>query len=370
MKTIQLPFRLKRPVLACGADTKGAFALARGDKAYLEDGFGDLADPGNLERYEKAVRALIRKLGVRPAVVIRDLHPGYFSAAFAGTISPRGARHTLYGVQHHEAHIAGVVAENAVKRDVVGVALDGAGFGTDGCIWGGEFFVGNPERFKRAAHLEYVPMPGGDAAVREPWRMAVSFLYSTFGAGFPKKFSDRNKALFIKTMIDKGINSPRTSSAGRLFDAVASIVLRKETAGFEAELPMALEKMAPAGYEERYPFDILKRSGCLVISAKKVFRALVRDIAYNIDRSLIAGRFHNTIVEIITRTASHLAAKSGLRGVVLSGGVFRNDYVRKRATAMLEKDGFAVYRNRATDSGDSGIPIGQIAVAAARGICA
>jgi len=176
MCNIDLPFEVKEPILACGADGKGAFALAAGRTAYLENGFGDLSDLDNFSVYEKTIKRLERKLGIRPKIIACDLHQGYFSTHFAENYTRYAVRRTRYAVQHHEAHIAAAIVDNSVTGDVIGIAFDGTGYGPDGNIWGGEFFVGNARRFKRAGCLEYVPMPGGDMAVKEPWRMAASCL--------------------------------------------------------------------------------------------------------------------------------------------------------------------------------------------------
>ena len=230
MKVIKLPFKVKKPILACGADLKGAFALARGDEAFLTDGFGDLGGLDNLTKYEKSVKESIKRLKIRPEVIACDLHPDYFSTRFAERYALSAPRSALVKVQHHEAHIASAIVDNAIKGDVIGVAFDGTGYGPDGNIWGGEFFTGGLKRFDRAARLGYIPMPGAETAIREPWRMAFGYLYSAFGDDLPPlvKRWDKKRRAFLKAMIDKDINSPLTSSAGRLFDAVGSLVLGKD----------------------------------------------------------------------------------------------------------------------------------------------
>lgn len=377
MKTIRLPFRLKKPALACGADMKGAFAFARGDTAYLEDGFGDLADPDNLERYEKTAGALAKKLRIKPGVIICDLHPGYLSTRFAADLHRKTPGSRIYKVQHHEAHIASAMIDNAIKGDVIGVAFDGTGYGTDGNIWGGEFFIGNPQSFRRSAHLDYVPMPGGDAAVREPWRMAASYLYKAFGGSFLKKSGIKDRSIFIKTMIDKSINSPLTSSAGRLFDAVASLVLERDSADFEAQLPVELEKLARPNIDEQYLFDISINSDShflgqpfLSLDATPAIKAIIKDKVKGTDVSIISAKFHNTVAQAIVAVALKIKKKSGVNEVVLSGGVFQNKYLIAKASGALERKGFKAYRHHAINTNDSGIPIGQIAIARARGICA
>jgi hydrogenase maturation protein HypF len=366
IRTIKLPFKLRVPALACGADMKGAFAIARGDKAYLEDGFGDLSDPDNLARYGKAVVKLTGKLGVKPGVVICDMHPGYLSTRFAEGF---GAKVRRYMVQHHEAHVASAVIDSAIKGGVIGVAFDGTGFGSDGNIWGGEFFVGSPKYFKRSAHLEYVHMPGGDSAVREPWRMAASHIFKAIGADFSKNLREGDRALYLKTMIDRNINSPLTSSAGRLFDAVGSMILGAREAAFEAQLPAELEKMAPDGYEEHYRFDLKEESGLYTIRVDGVIKGIVKDMTRGLERRFLSGRFHNTMAQIISATAEALRKRGAPRKVVLTGGVFQNRYLTSRARALLTRRGFRVYTHTNISATDAGIPVGQIAIARARGIC-
>jgi hydrogenase maturation protein HypF len=399
MKIIELPFQIKRPILACGADLKGAFALAKGRKAYLFDGFGDLSDPDNLKRYEKAARREIKKFRIKPAIVACDLHPNYFSTQFAerkigkiGTDTYFSTAHTiekwvsvpifsLCRVQHHEAHIAAAIVDNSIKGDVIGVAFDGTGYGSDGNIWGGEFFVVRcPLRaaragkidFTRVAHLAYVPMPGGEAAIRQPWRMAVSYLYDAFGKkwlSLIKKFYPlpvTHYALLITKIIEKNINSPLTSSAGRLFDAVGSLVLAKKTVEKEAELPMELEKMAIELCREAYDFDIKKVAGMMKIDCHRIIKDVVRDLSGRVDKATVSSKFHNTVAEIISEVSAKLRRKFKINKVVLSGGVFQNAFLSARAKELLSKSGFEVFAHSRIPTSDSGIPIGQVAIVNAR----
>ena len=281
MRKFKLPFAVKKPILACGADLKGAFAFAKGDEAIIADGFGDLANPDNLARYEKAAK----RYAAKAEIIACDLHPGYFSTRFAESLKLKAYSLQLCKIQHHEAHVVSAIVDNAVKGDVIGVAFDGTGFGLDKNIWGGEFFVGNPGNLKRAGHFEYVPMPGGEVAIREPWRMAVSYLYYAFGnkflalkIDFLKKFRKRCQAPLIK-IIEKGVNSPLTSSAGRLFDGVASLVMAKDTASYEAELPIELQKLAFELCQDAYDFDIRTEKGMFVIGVAKIIKGVVKDLA-------------------------------------------------------------------------------------------
>ncbi len=369
MKTIDLSFKLKRPILACGADLKGAFALAAGNSAFLFDGFGDLSEAGNFTRYEKAIKNQEKRLKITPGIIACDLHPGYFSTQFAESYQPSTISFQLCKIQHHKAHIASAIADGGVKADVIGVAFDGAGYGSDGNIWGGEFFVGRPGRLKRAAHFDYVPMPGGDAAVRQPWRMALSYLYRAFGRRFLDlnidfvRRLDKRQCAGLKAMIDKSLNSPLSSSAGRLFDAVGSIVLSKNEAAFEAELPVELEKTAIELCQDRYGFDVKSVKGILVIDFSRTVRGIVKDLSSKVDASTVSSKFHNTIASMISEVAVKLRKKFKTNKVIMSGGVFQNRYLSARAGMLLKRCGFDVYEHSKVSTNDSGIPLGQVAIA-------
>jgi len=359
MKTIELPFTVKRPILACGADMKGAFALAKDRDAYLFDGFGDLSDLDNYARYGKAVRAAEKKLKIYSQAVVCDLHPGYFSTQFAQNFTQYAVRCTLYEVQHHEAHIASAIVDNDIKGDVLGVAFDGTGYGSDGKIWGGEFFVGSAKKFKRVAHLSYIPMPGGDMAIREPWRMAASYIYSASG---DVKCYDKNRWAILKRMVEKNINSPMTSSVGRLFDAAGSLILNKELSRFEAELPMELEKIVDKNESGHYDFEF-KKNDIVSIDMSKTIRGILKDQAKKISKSTIAAKFHNTVALMVL----NIAKEFNIKDVVLSGGVFQNKFLSRKTQELLRGNGFKVYSHSNVETNDLGIPLGQIAITNARG---
>lgn len=361
MKRFDLPFRIRKPILACGADMKGAFALAKGRSAYLFDGFGDLADPDNFTVYEKAVKGAVKKLKVRPAIIAHDLHPGYFSTQFAQNYGLWTMDHGLLTIQHHESHVASAILDNNVKGDAFGVAFDGTGYGADENIWGGEFFTGNIKNLTRAGHLDYIPMPGGEKAVTEPWRMAASYLYSAFGNSFLKlkinlvKRIDKKKWAVLKEMIDKKVNSPLTSSAGRLFDAAGSLIFGRMDAGFEAELPIGLERIIDSSIDSGY--DVKNTAG--------IIAAVARDLEKKTAPAVISAKFHNTMASLILK----YARRYGKRKIVLTGGVFQNKYLLKKTAALLKNAGFTVYTHRDIPTNDSGIPMGQIMLANARVSC-
>ena len=366
MRKIKLPFKVKKPILACGADMKGAFAFAKGNEAYLFDGFGDLSELDNYAGYEKAIRDAEKRLKIRPEIIVCDLHPSYFSTRFAENYTLSAKRYKLYKVQHHEAHIASAIVDSAVEGNILGIAFDGTGYGLDGNIWGGEFFTGSIKNFKRITHLDYIPMPGGEMAIREPWRMAVSCLYHAFGDGFLKlkidfiKSIDKKRWAVLKKMIDKKINSPLTSSVGRLFDAAGSLILNKPYAWLEAELPIELEKIADKNIDDSYDPD----------DSARIIKGIVRDLEKGVVAATISAKFHNTIAQMILKTAK----KTKMKKVVLSGGVFQNRYLIRKTINLLNESGFNVYKHLNVETNDSGIPLGQIAIANIRtlapGYCA
>jgi hydrogenase maturation protein HypF len=307
-----------------------------------------------------------------------DLHPGYFSTRFAENYTLSASHYPLYAirstlikVQHHEAHIASAIVDNDIKGDVIGVAFDGTGYGSDGNIWGGEFFVGSLKGFKRTAHLEYIPMPGGEKAIKEPWRMAVSYLYRAFGNKLPMLANRwrREDLVILKAMVEKNINSPLTSSAGRFFDAAGSLILAKDVAVKEAELPVELERLSFGRDCDGYSFNMQAHEGGFVIAVSDIIKGVVRDIAKRIGAPVMSSRFHNTIADIILKASLRLRRRSKIRKVVLSGGVFQNRYLTTRAAEALGSSGFKVYTHSEVSTNDSGIPIGQIAIASTRGIC-
>jgi hydrogenase maturation protein HypF len=253
------------------------------------------------------------------------------------------------------------MVDNGLKGEVIGVAFDGTGYGCDGNIWGGEFFVGSLRGFKRAAHLRYIPMPGGEAVVKEPRRMAAAYLYKTIGED-ALTWMDRRTWKVLKTMIDRRINSPLTSSVGRLFDAAASLILAKDFAAKEAEGPMELERVSDASVRGSYDFEIAREGDMLVLDAARTMRGLMKEPFARV----AAAKFHNTVAEMIASSCKLLRRRHHVKKVVLSGGVFQNRLLLKKARELLAKSDFKIYSSVNVPTNDSGIPIGQAAIANAR----
>ncbi|MBW3624499.1 MAG: carbamoyltransferase HypF, partial [Armatimonadetes bacterium] len=312
-----------------------------------------------------------RLLDVEPKTVAHDLHPGYLATQYALEL----ANVRRIGVQHHHAHIAAVLAEHGIGGPVIGVAFDGTGYGTDGCIWGGEFLLADPADFQRVAHLEYVPMPGGEGAIRQPWRMAAAHLYRAYDESFLKldlpfaRNLERAKWRTLRRMMDAGINAPVTSSMGRLFDAVAALVTGRAAVTYEGQAAVELERIADPDCTETYSFGLAAGEGSdapLLIPAAPVLRAVVEDLQVGVAPNRIAAKFHNGVAGMVIRVCRELRERHRLNGVALSGGVFQNALLLERTLAGLQAEGFEVHTHQRVPPNDGGIALGQAAVAAAR----
>ena len=361
-------------VLAVGGELKNTICLTKGKHAFLSQHIGDLENVESYSFFHEAIEHLERILEIRPEIVAYDLHPDYFSTKWALQQSGR----ELVGVQHHHAHIASCMAENHLEGRVIGFALDGTGYGTDGNIWGGEVLIAGYEDFERAAHFEYVPLPGGAAAIREPWRMAVSCLAHHFGREFLKfdipfvRQLDKTKVDVLLRMMEQGVNSPLTSSCGRLFDAIAALIgIRQEVnyeaqAAIELEMAMASSDVASPNEETAYPMVLLPDDGHWIIGTRPLFEALLDDLGRNIPVAAISRRFHRGLVEGFVELAALLRKKTALQRVCLSGGTFHNVYLSERLEARLSESGFEVFTQKEVPSGDGGLSLGQAVVAAAK----
>jgi len=349
---------MNRTILALGADIKNRSLLGRGRKLRFGPDIGDLGDAANYERFRKEAALLAKRAGTRPGIVACDLHPGYFSARFAKDGRKWFAKnYRTVPVQHHHAHVASVMQEYGLEGPVIGVSFDGTGYGTDGNIWGGEFLIVDKAGFKRAGHLRYRMMPGGDRVVSEPWRMVLSILGEK-GAGLIKKVDRKNKDLVL-AMMSGNINSPLTSSAGRLFDAAAALLGVCEYASREAEGPVKLESMCEGNVEESYGFEILKDDDRDVIDTGGLFLGMAADMKKGKDKGVIAARFHNSMAEVIVKTAGRISKRSGIMDIALSGGVFQNDLLRTGVMKRLGRSGFKVFINSSIPVNDLNIALGQ-----------
>lgn len=354
-------------ILAVGGELKNTICLAEGRQAFLSQHVGDLENLAGYKFFLEASEHLNKILEIDPKIIAYDLHPGYLSTKWALQQTAR----TLIGVQHHHAHIASCMAENHLDGAVIGLALDGTGYGTDGRIWGGEVLIADYGKFTRAAHLECVAMPGGEAAIREPWRMAISYLMHSLGSefrGMKLPFIEEvhaSKIDFASRMIERQVNTPLTSSCGRLFDAVASIAGIRQEVNYEGQAAIELEMAAEAySDEELYPFEIRTAEDGFVIDTSAMFRTLVEDVLASTPVGVISRRFHNGLAEVLCRSAHSLRERTGLHRVCASGGTFNNRLLLRKLRALLEADGFEVFTQHQVPCGDGGLCLGQAMIAA------
>lgn len=346
---------LNKNVIALGADIKNRFLVVKDNHFYFGPDLGDLNLVENYQILKKKLFKATR--GLKPHIITYDLHPGYFSSHLAKEYAKKLPGIHSLPVQHHHAHIASVIFEHNLKKTVIGISFDGTGYGMDGHIWGGEFFMADKCRFRRCAHFKYIMMPGGDKASYEPWRMILSILKEK---GIPFLKSTKKKDIeVVLAMMLKRINSPFTSSAGRLFDAAAALLGICTTASYEAEGPLKLEKLCDSNIEKSYNFNIIKDNNCYIIDADLIFLEMSRDIIKGKNRCFIATKFHNTIVKIIVHMVNILSKSFDVANVVLSGGVFQNNFLKTKAIKKLETLGYRVYINEKLPAGDYNISLGQ-----------
>jgi hydrogenase maturation protein HypF len=390
MKEIKLPFSVKRPVLATGAQTKNTVCFVRQDTAYVGSLHADLSNPKDFSDFEKEIKYFLRK---KPAVIASDLHPEYSSSKYAQEVvlkcsssksseDRQGVR--VSKIQHHHAHIASCMIENGLKNQlVIGVAFDGTGLGPDNTLWGAEFLISDYRNFIRAAHLKEIALIGGETAILEPWR-----LLAALNLDMPKGLNKKQWRL-VKNMQAKGFNSPKASSMGRLFDAAGSLILGKFRANFEAELAIELERIAfsfsrqamsgeagsrpdhlhrgagqPRGTS--YTFKIEKNKEQYIIDPEAIFRGIIKDMKAKVAKPEIAYRFHLTVAQMIRKICLILRKKYKTNKVVLSGGVFQNNLILRLALDLLYKEDFKVFIHKKLSCNDSGLSLGQAVIAGVR----
>ncbi len=360
-----LPFKAKQ-ILACGAEDKNTFCLTKDEHAFLSQHIGDMENAETLEHFENTIELYKKLFRVEPEIIAYDLHPEYLATKYALEL---GANLKMVPVQHHHAHIVSCMVENNVREPVIGVAFDGTGYGPDGTIWGGEFLVADYKDFRRVGHFECVPLLGGAAAIKKPYRMALSYLYTFLGEGFsleglPLATIDSAEVEVIKQQLKKKINSPLTSSAGRLFDAVSALVGVREKIDYEAQAAIELEMIASDAMEAKaYPFVINVEEGRGVVGLGELWSALVSDVKDKLSPSLISLKFHKTIAEVTAEMCKLFSKNAGLKRVALSGGVFQNRLLLKLTLAALRREGFDVLTHHLVPPNDGGISLGQAVIA-------
>jgi hydrogenase maturation protein HypF len=354
-------------ILACGAHLKNTIAVTRRNRVFLSQHIGDLENAPAFDFFKTSVKQLEKIIQVRPEVVAYDMHPDYLSTRFAMEVSAA----TRIGVQHHHAHIASCLGEAGIGGPVIGMALDGTGYGPDGTVWGCEVLVATRREYERVGHLERVGMPGGETAVRQPWRMALSHLVNSFGDDVESLDlrrllgRDRREIETTLLMLRQGVNSPVTSSCGRLFDAVSSLCRLRDRVSYEGQAAIELEMAADERERGCYPVVIEAHDASVVISTGSLIRSVVDDLIGGADVGTVSGRFHNWVSASLVETALRVRERQNIDTVALSGGCFQNEILLGRTKSALESRGFDVIVNRLVPTNDGGISFGQAVVAAA-----
>jgi hydrogenase maturation protein HypF len=363
---------------------KNTFCHARERFAFLSHHIGDLENYETLQSFEDGVAHFERLFRIQPEAIVYDLHPNYLATRYALERAGREGLQTI-GVQHHHAHIAACMAENGLRceRPVIGVAFDGTGFGDDGAIWGGEFLVADYKGYQRAAHLAYQPLPGGDAATRNPWRVALAYLWQAgidWEGGLPPVeaacVEDRQA---LRSMLEHHINIPPTSSMGRLFDAAAALAGVRQKVNYEAQAAIEFEALADRAEIGAYPFEIQSQSverqesnvtqyvlrNTFLIHPTATLAALLHDWRAGETPGAISARFHNGVAEMVQRVCITLREMTGVEEIALSGGVWQNMTLLRKTVPLLENSGFTVYTHHLVPANDGGLALGQAAIGAA-----
>ncbi len=366
---VPTPIFLKRDmprILACGAELKNTVCLTRENEAFLSQHMGDLE---NMEAYDffcSTIEHMKRILNIEPEILAHDCHPDYLSTRYA--MEQQGIEKVQ--VQHHHAHIVSCMAENHLDGPVIGLSFDGTGYGSDGALWGGEVLLADNQRFTRKAHLNYVPMPGGASAIKEPWRMAVSYLIDAFGDAFRgldlpllTQIEDLKIGVMVE-MISKRVNAPNTSSLGRLFDGVAALVGIRNRVHYEGQAAMELEMIAEKGRGKPYDYEWTPGDVRKILTGP-IISDVVHDMEAGVSPSRISGRFHLTLVRLFRELCEDIRVETGLNRVALSGGVFQNRLLLAGLIHALTKSGFQVFSHQLVPTNDGGISLGQAVVAAA-----
>jgi hydrogenase maturation protein HypF len=358
------------PLLAAGTELKNTFCLTRGQYAFISHHIGDLENYETLQAFEEGISHYERLFRIEPQAIGYDLHPDYLATRYALERAQNESLPSI-GVQHHHAHLASCLAENQHPgdRQVIGLILDGNGYGEDGAVWGGEILLGDYRQYERLYHLAYVPLPGGDLSIREPWRTALAHLHR---AGldwepdlFPVSYAEELKtpewdALdILKQQIESGVNSPQTSSMGRLFDAVAALLGVRQAVNYEAQAAIELEFLVDQSEINVYPFEVHEQ----VLDPAPMLAAILNDLRAGAPVPVIAARFHNTIADLMQRICIQIRSETNIDEVALSGGVWQNMTLLSKTVSKLYEHGFIAYLHHQVPANDGGISLGQAAVA-------
>ncbi|SHI66614.1 hydrogenase maturation protein HypF [Geosporobacter subterraneus DSM 17957] len=348
-------------ILACGSHLKNTFCISKKDMAFLGQHIGDLENLETYQHFQVCVDHFKAVYGIKPKMIAHDLHPEYLSTLYAE--NEEGYKEAI---QHHHAHVASCMAEHGIEEPVIGIAYDGTGYGTDGKIWGGEFLLCNYDDFQRVGRLNYMKMPGGEAAIKEPWRMALSQLYALEKEDFRLPQTMDVPVEDMKGVIQllrSKINSPETSSMGRLFDSVAGLLGISKTITYEAQGAIELEGVADLSEAVSYSYKVEMLDGCYVVNTLKMFEEILGDIEKGTALSKIAGRFHKTVICFTLELCCTIQKSFGISKVVLSGGVFQNEILLEGIYSHLSEQGFQVYTHEQIPCNDGGVALGQLVIA-------
>jgi len=378
-----------RQVLGCGAEEKNTFCLTKDNYAFLSQHIGDMENMETLEHFDSTISLYKRLFHIEPDIVAHDLHPDYLATKYAQELGKSGMK--LIPVQHHHAHIVSCMADNGLDSPVIGVALDGTGLGVDENIWGGEFLVADYRKFRRVGHLEYLPLPGGDAAVKRPYRTAIGYILTLLGKGAldaviasevkqsrPASIGQVSEVEIevIKRQLERKINSPLTSSMGRLFDAISALLGIRGEIDYEGQAAVELEMVAYSSViakrisgeaishaQESYPYRIVEDQGMRIVRLRDLLSAVVEDLHQGISKGRISVKFHNTLAKMINEMCQLIADETGVTQVALSGGVFQNRLLSRKTVSLLESSCFRVFTHRQVPCNDGGISLGQAVIA-------
>jgi hydrogenase maturation protein HypF len=346
-------------ILATGAELSNVFCIGKGKQALLSQHIGDLKNLETMEFFEETLDRFKKLFEFQASHIVCDMHPEYLSSKFA-----RKQGLPVIETQHHHAHIASVMAEYGIDEPVIGISYDGTGYGTDGKIWGSEIMVADLESFERKYHFDYVPIPGGDNVAKEPWRSALAYLHKTY---YKKEFNygkwsnniNPEQLQLVNIALEKGINTPESCSAGRLFDAVAALINICTHATYHAEAPILLEHSIDKSVRGTYPIELTKS-----ISWNNTIKSIVNDLDNNVLPSEISTKFHNTVIRVTFNAIKKIQAETGINKVILSGGTFQNKYVSENLLSLLLQTGIKAFMPRQVPVNDGGIALGQLAIAA------
>jgi hydrogenase maturation protein HypF len=353
-------------ILAFGAELVNCFGIGAGNSAILSQHIGDLKNQPTFDFYKESMNRFMSLFRVRPGLFVHDLHPEYLSTRYATDLHTEHPAAGILAVQHHHAHIASCMAEHGFDEPVIGIAMDGTGLGTDGHIWGSEFMVCDLNSFERLCHFDYLPLPGGDQAIREPWRTAVAAMHyaGIDKAGFSGltalKTIGEEKIRILQEMLLNNFNCPLSCGAGRYFDAVSALLGLCLDASYEGEAPMKLESLADRSVKHEYRFTTRE-----AIDFRNVFSMIMADLSAGKSPGYISACFHNTVISAIFETANRISRERGLVKVLLSGGMFQNRIILEGLAPRMERSGLEMFIHEKVPPNDGGIALGQLAIASA-----